>query len=106
MAITTNLHQALHRIRDPHRIRCIWADSICINQDGLEEKAYQVASMVRIFARAQRVIIYVGMDNEDHGMLARTLAEDVQTMLSLQLGKINTVTSNAMPFPQCETSTL
>ena len=73
-------------------MRRIWTDSVCINRNNLEEKVNQVASMGRIFAPAQRVMIYIGSDDEDHGILAKTLVEDVQTMLGQELGKIDTAT--------------
>lgn len=100
IAVTTNLHQALHRLRDPQTIRRLWVDSICINQNDLEEKANQVASMGRIFAQAQRVLIHIGTDDKKHGLLAKTLVEDVQIILGWELSKINTATWNAMPFPR------
>jgi hypothetical protein len=63
LKITTNLKDALMNIRKPSEYQLLWADSICINQEDLQERARQVSFMNKIFGGARRVLIYVG--NED-----------------------------------------
>jgi hypothetical protein len=44
--------------------RRLWADSVCINQDDMSERLSQVELMGRIFARASRVLAWLGHDEE------------------------------------------
>lgn len=44
--------------------RPFWMDAICINQDDLEEKSWQVAMMDRIFAGAEKVMVWLGRQSE------------------------------------------
>ncbi|KAJ2990240.1 hypothetical protein NUW58_g3049 [Xylaria curta] len=59
LAITENLHAALLRLRDHSFPRIIWADAICINQDDLKERGYQVQLMAMIYAKATRVVVWL-----------------------------------------------
>jgi Heterokaryon incompatibility protein (HET) len=61
--VTVNLHAALESLRErepnsPSRI--IWNDAICINQRDVLERNHQVHRMGDIYARAVRVIIWLG----------------------------------------------
>src|SRR5689334_5232946 len=51
-SITANLTDALMHIRKPDKDRVLWADAICINQNDLQERGYQVKNMAFIFQRA------------------------------------------------------
>lgn len=57
-----NWHNALTQISLHLRseLRYFWLDSICINQDDLDEKALQVEMMADVYARAQAVFSCVG----------------------------------------------
>lgn len=79
--ITANLSEALHQCRLPHHSRALWADSICINQDKLDEKSYQVYMMGRIYASSQRTLICLGRHGRDHALEASSLITDVNQML-------------------------
>ncbi len=57
--ITENLHAALQRLRDPSLPRIIWIDAVCINQDDPGERAHQVKSMAKIYAKASRVVVWL-----------------------------------------------
>jgi len=57
---TSNLHTALLHLRDPVFERVLWVDAICINQDDPDEKGRQVRSMANIYAKAGRVIVWLG----------------------------------------------
>ena len=50
--VTDNLAAALRRLRLPDKPRTIWIDALCINQDDLAERAYQVAIMGQIYRKA------------------------------------------------------
>ncbi|KAH8655046.1 heterokaryon incompatibility, partial [Tricladium varicosporioides] len=54
--ITKSLANALRSIRKNTKIRVIWADAICINQQDFDEKSWQVQEMAAIYKRADRVI--------------------------------------------------
>lgn len=58
--IPPNLHSALISLRSPSEKRILWIDSICINQSDLEERSQQVTLMAKIYARASRVLVYLG----------------------------------------------
>lgn len=43
----------------------LWIDAICINQEDDDEKGQQVQSMAKIYAKASRVIVWLGEAAED-----------------------------------------
>ncbi|RYP41510.1 hypothetical protein DL767_001015 [Monosporascus sp. MG133] len=57
--VTINLYMALKRLRDYSLDRIIWVDAVCINQDNIEERNHQVQFMVKIYAKASRVIVWL-----------------------------------------------
>lgn len=64
LRIGENLHEALVHIRLA-RDCILWIDAICINQDGLAERQYQVGLMDFIYHRAERVIVWLGVPMPD-----------------------------------------
>ncbi|KAK3369305.1 heterokaryon incompatibility protein-domain-containing protein [Lasiosphaeria ovina] len=60
LAVTVQLHTALSYLRDRLVERIIWIDAICINQEDNDEKGRQVQPMAKIYARASRVIVWLG----------------------------------------------
>lgn len=65
MAITASLYSLLRRLRHQTISRVIWADSVCINQSDIAERAQQVKLMRRLYERATRVIADIGEDTDD-----------------------------------------
>ncbi|KAI1199853.1 heterokaryon incompatibility protein-domain-containing protein [Nemania serpens] len=63
--VTKNLESALRHLRQSQDDRVLWIDAICINQDNLAERAYQVNLMRRIYQIAYRVLIWLGDKSED-----------------------------------------
>ncbi|KAK2771476.1 hypothetical protein CKAH01_04051 [Colletotrichum kahawae] len=63
--VTTNCANALRRLRSPRRKRTLWVDSICINQENIDERSHQVGIMQYIYTSALRVLIYLGEDPKD-----------------------------------------
>ena len=53
-------------------------DAICINQSDLRERASQVGIMKKIYENAQRVIAWMGPD-DDQDKMALTLIKDIGT---------------------------
>lgn len=62
--VTASLYEALSYLRYPDRTRTLWIDAVCINQDDIEERAAQVAIMRLIYTQADRVIIWLGVDDD------------------------------------------
>jgi hypothetical protein len=65
MLVTENLHAALSHLRNGFFERIIWIDAICINQADDYEKGQQIQLMARIYASANRVIVWLGEAAED-----------------------------------------
>lgn len=62
--VARNVEAALKELSLP-RGSLIWIDALCINQWDLYEKSYQVGFMGEVYARADTVIVWLGMANED-----------------------------------------
>ena len=60
LLVTANLRAALSHLRDRFLERVIWIDAVCINQKDDDEKGRQVQSMAKIYACANRVIVWLG----------------------------------------------
>lgn len=69
-SVTSNLHDALTRIRQEEAPRTVWIDALCINQDDLDERSQQVALKKDIYKNASRVMVWLG---EDDGAAAEAL---------------------------------
>ncbi|KAJ4251423.1 hypothetical protein NW762_011406 [Fusarium torreyae] len=73
LAIGQNLASALRALRHPHEPRVLWCDSICINQQDLEERAAQIRHMHEIFQHAKSVIVWMGPETSWSFLLMETL---------------------------------
>jgi hypothetical protein len=80
LAITSNLWTVLQNVRSDVP-RVLWADSICINQEDLEEKSHQVRMMGQIYRSANRVLIFIGSDDFGHGANVSSLLDDMSAMI-------------------------
>ena len=58
--IRENLWQAFLHLRLETETRVLWVDAICIDQESVEERNHQVAQMGKIYARAARVLVWLG----------------------------------------------
>ncbi|KAF2184043.1 hypothetical protein K469DRAFT_739522 [Zopfia rhizophila CBS 207.26] len=47
------LDNSLSRLRNRYIKRVVWIDAICINQEDLKERGYQIQCMARIFGKAE-----------------------------------------------------
>ncbi|CVK98658.1 related to heterokaryon incompatibility protein het-6 [Fusarium proliferatum] len=79
MAVTQSVHDILLRRADYWKHRYIWIDSICIDQDNIEERNTQVSTMTEIYKNASRVIAWFGYAN-DASLAVRKLLE-ISTLL-------------------------
>lgn len=55
--------------------RYLWIDQLCINQSSEEEKSHQVERMAQIYKQAQRVIVWLGRDDQQSGTAMRLIAD-------------------------------
>ena len=63
--VTENLYLALEQLRPKRLPRYLWIDAVCIDQLNDFEKSAQVQLMGDIFARASRVIAWLGKAEDD-----------------------------------------
>ncbi|KIM93725.1 hypothetical protein OIDMADRAFT_84463, partial [Oidiodendron maius Zn] len=73
VSITENLHSVLRDLRLVDRPRCLWADEICINQEDIAEKEYQVTMMADIYRFCRRVLVYLGPAAEEASLAFKYL---------------------------------
>ena len=74
--VTRNLYELLLRLRDDRLPRIIWVDAVCINQDrdnGSKEKESQMQLMAEIYARASRVVVWLGDAGEQSNLALDTI---------------------------------
>jgi hypothetical protein len=64
MQITYNLHTALTRLRRQRWAGSLWVDALCINQGDIQEKNVQVPLMSRIYRSAERVLVWLGPEED------------------------------------------
>ena len=62
--ITANLDTALRHLRHETQVRSLWIDAICINQKDNKEKSSQVNQMRHVYAKASRVLVWLGPGDE------------------------------------------
>ena len=61
--VTYNLYCALKQLRHMKNDRVLWIDAICINQRDSTEKGSQVQIMRDIYAKASRVVVWLGKES-------------------------------------------
>ncbi|KAM0554072.1 hypothetical protein ACHAPJ_007147 [Fusarium lateritium] len=76
LPIGRNLAFALRQLRHEVSSRILWADSICINQQDLDERAAQVQRMRDIYKHAQCVIAWLGPTDE-HSPIAIAMLQEI-----------------------------
>ena len=60
LRVGVGTYEALTGVRSRWRARSIWIDAVCINQDNDHEKGQQVMMMADIYARASKVVVWLG----------------------------------------------
>jgi hypothetical protein len=86
LPVRDNLYAALSQLRDRFLERIIWIDAICINQNDNDEKSQHVQSMTKIYAKASRVIVWLGDEADKSSQaleLIRKTAEEQHTPSSM-----------------------
>jgi len=75
--VSRNLERALRTLRKIPEVRNgtrIFADALCINQDNLQERSFEVKRMVDIYRKAHRVISYLGEGEHRSGDILKLIA--------------------------------
>lgn len=67
LRISQNLFALLLRLQDHSCSRIIWVDAVCINQKDDKEKERQIPFMTEIYAKASRVLVWLGEAEDDSG---------------------------------------
>jgi Heterokaryon incompatibility protein (HET) len=71
-SICTTLESAFRRLRHSECLRILWVDSLCINQEDVEERSAQVSLMRDIYTDSQRVLIWLGEHESKGGSTSLT----------------------------------
>lgn len=60
ISVSTNLYNALRRLREHRSLKCLWIDFLCIDQTDVRERNEQVQKMRQIYGNARMVPIWLG----------------------------------------------
>jgi len=81
-----NLEKALRTLREIPEVKNgtrVWVDALCINQNDIAEKNVEVKRMGEIYGKADRVISWLGEENQQSGLALEymsTLGQVTQNM--------------------------
>ena len=93
--IPKSLHTAIRRVRSPDKPLILWADAICINQFDVNERSHQVSIMGHIFRKADRVLVWIGNDDEEERSEdVIKFVHDVVLTIGVNRGPINSAFYN------------
>ncbi|USP74762.1 uncharacterized protein yc1106_02036 [Curvularia clavata] len=71
--VTRDLEQALRSLRLPDKMRLLWVDALCINQNDDLEKGQQVRIMGKIYQNCVRDLLWLGPENAQIGRAMRLI---------------------------------
>lgn len=74
MVVRRNCEYVLQQAFAEDAAAYLWVDAICIDQENLQEKSYQVAMMGDMYQRAARVLACIGPHADDSDFLMGILA--------------------------------
>ncbi|KAI7331796.1 hypothetical protein KC315_g4976 [Hortaea werneckii] len=60
LPVSANCAQVLRRMRHPDQDRLLWINAVCIHQDDLRKRSWQVSMMADIYSSAQCNLIWLG----------------------------------------------
>ncbi|KAF2263611.1 heterokaryon incompatibility, partial [Lojkania enalia] len=72
--ITENLDIALRHLRLKSEPRTLWIDAVCINQEDVAERNYQVSLMGSIYSKASHVVVFLGPEADKSGFVMDCIA--------------------------------
>lgn len=68
ISVTASLHGALEAVRGKNEAVFVWADTLCINQQDMEERSQHVQLMSTIYSTAASVAIWLGPEEDDSSL--------------------------------------
>lgn len=80
--ITQNLERALRHLRASRIAVKLWADSLCINQEDVEERNFHVSQMRSIYSAAQSTAIFLGEATEGSDALLHAIQSSRSSILA------------------------
>ncbi|PMD60902.1 uncharacterized protein K444DRAFT_628928 [Hyaloscypha bicolor E] len=104
--VPRNLGRALRRLRYRDKQRRLWMDSVCIDQQNIEEKNCQVARMGQIFATATRVVVWLGEEDENTRSVCGTIRLLAKAGSILEKQDQATIQHALLTKPVCEVAGL
>jgi len=75
--VAPSIVQALTALRQKRRVRVLWVDAICINQNEPTEKNHQVPMMSSIYGSAKKVCIWLGEGDTDSRIAIDFIKQEV-----------------------------
>jgi hypothetical protein len=79
LEITQNLNLALRHLRHPEQARVMWIDALCINQQDIDERNYQVPLMGSIYAGATQITVWLGPAADESDLVMEVIrSSDMQ----------------------------
>ena len=99
--VRDNLWQFINYVASLPKLKKIsfWIDALCIDQQDIKDRNKQVRQMGEIYARAEKVIVWLGIVSDEVDAFASALSRSCVNGARLQPGDIR-----ALPF--CATSTV
>jgi len=82
LLVTSNLAAALPYLRYEDRARILWIDAICVNQQDLNERSQQVQRMGDIYSLAERVVVWLG-PNENNSTMAMSILQSLSKKIEV-----------------------
>ncbi|KAH7377611.1 heterokaryon incompatibility protein-domain-containing protein [Pyrenochaeta sp. MPI-SDFR-AT-0127] len=69
--VSHTVYAILRSLESDHNFepRCVWIDSICIDQSNQAEKQWQIGLMQRVYSQAERVVAWMGDSSSSKGAL-------------------------------------
>jgi hypothetical protein len=73
LEITQNLDLALRHLRQPAQTKIMWVDALCINQQDIDERNYQVPLMGSIYAGASQTTVWLGPASDESDLVMEVI---------------------------------
>lgn len=83
LAVMPNLYTVLLHLQDHDIPRIIWVDAVCIDQSETREKEVQISLMAEIYAKASRVIVWLGEARDDVNEALKGIRVAAKTSMDL-----------------------
>lgn len=79
LKVTANVKAVLHYILESEQDCLVWIDAVCINQNHIAEKNFQVPMMDQIYTKAVKCVAWLGTSSDSLDKMIDSLPEMLQT---------------------------